>query len=386
MAGEYLEKYTYEYLLAQALAQVPDTLDKREGSVIYDAIAPACYELSEMYMQLRQIVQQTYVSTASGQYLDLRVQEQGLSRYAATYAVKKAAFTNASGNPVNIPIGSRFSTIADADSINYEITAEYLDEFGDAIPGAYQLTCETLGTSGNAYTGNLLPITYISGLATAIMSDIIIPARDEETDEELLIRYLAKANQKSFGGNIAQYDEMMKSIDGVGEVQVYPVWNGGGTVKLSVIDAEYNPVTNDFITALQLEVDPENAVGEQGTGLGRDPIGHKVTIVAPTAVTMNVSATLALKPGYTLISVQTPIEEAIDAYLLEIRQQWGLSDELNNYSSAVYLARVTAAMLSVAGILNVTNTKLNGSAADIILTEDVITQELPLLGTVILSE
>jgi uncharacterized phage protein gp47/JayE len=386
MAGEYLEKYTYEYLLAQALAQVPDTLDKREGSVIYDAIAPACYELSEMYMQLRQIVQQTYVSTASGQYLDLRVQEQGLSRYAATYAVKKAAFTNASGNPVNIPIGSRFSTIADADSINYEVTAEYLDESGDAVPGAYQLTCETLGTSGNAYTGNLLPITYISGLATAIMSDIIIPARDEETDEELLIRYLAKANQKSFGGNIAQYDEMMKSIDGVGEVQVYPVWNGGGTVKLSVIDAEYNPVTNDFITALQLEVDPENAVGQQGTGLGRAPIGHKVTIVAPTAVTINVTATLALKPGYTLISVQTPIEEAIDAYLLEIRQQWGLSDELNNYSSAVYLARVTAAMLSVAGILNVTNTKLNGSAADIILTEDVITQELPLLGTVILSE
>jgi uncharacterized phage protein gp47/JayE len=386
MAGEYLEKYTYEYLLAQALAQVPETLDKREGSVIYDAIAPACYELSEMYMQLRQIVQQTYVSTASGQYLDLRVQEQGLERYAATYAVKKAVFANSIGSPVSIPIGSRFSTIVDADSTNYEVTAEYLDEFGDAVPGAYQLTCETLGTSGNAYAGNLLPITYISGLATAIMSDIIIPARDEETDEELLIRYLAKANQKSFGGNIAQYDEMMKSIDGVGEVQVYPVWNGGGTVKLSVIDAEYNPVTNDFITALQLEVDPENAVGEQGTGLGRAPIGHKVTIVAPTAITINVTATLALKPGYTLISVQTPIEEAIDAYLLEIRQQWGLSDELNNYSSAVYLARVTAAMLSVAGILNVTNTKLNGSAADIILTEDVITQELPLLGTVILSE
>jgi uncharacterized phage protein gp47/JayE len=386
MAGEYLEKYTYEYLLAQALAQVPETLDKREGSVIYDAIAPACYELSEMYMQLRQIVQQTYVSTASGQYLDLRVQEQGLERYAATYAVKKAVFANSIGSPVSIPIGSRFSTIVDADSTNYEVTAEYLDEFGDAVPGAYQLTCETLGTSGNAYAGNLLPITYISGLATAIMSDIIIPARDEETDEELLIRYLAKANQKSFGGNIAQYDEMMKSIDGVGEVQVYPVWNGGGTVKLSVIDAEYNPVTNDFITALQLEVDPENAVGEQGTGLGRAPIGHKVTIVAPTAITINVTATLALKPGYTLISVQTPIEEAIDAYLLEIRQQWGLSDELNNYSSAVYLARVTAVMLSVAGILNVTNTKLNGSAADIILTEDVITQELPLLGTVILSE
>lgn len=386
MAGEYLEKYTYEYLLSQALAQVPDTLDKREGSIIYDAVAPACYELAEMYMQLRQIVQQTYVSTANGEYLDLRVQEQGLERYAATYAVKKAAFANASGNPVIIPIGSRFSTIADADSINYEVTAEYRDEDGNVVPGAYQLICETLGTSGNTYAGSLLPITYISGLATAIMSDIIIPARDEETDEELLVRYLAKANKKSFGGNIAQYDEMLKSIDGVGEVQVYPVWNGGGTVKVSVIDAEYNPITADFINALQQEVDPENAEGQQGTGLGRAPIGHKVTVVSPAAVTINVTAKIALKPGYTLISVQTPIETAINDYLLEIRQQWGLSDEMNNYSSAVYLARVTAAMLLVPGVLNVTNTQLNGSAADIILTENATTQELPLLGTVILSE
>ena len=168
MAGEYLEKYTYEYLLAQALAQVPDTLDKREGSIIYDAIAPACYELAEIYMQLRQIVQQTYVSTANGEYLDLRVQEQGLERYAATHAVKKAVFANDSGNPVSIPIGSRFSTIADAASMNYEVTAEYKDSEGNVVPGAYQLTCEVLGTAGNAYTGNLLPISYISGLATAV--------------------------------------------------------------------------------------------------------------------------------------------------------------------------------------------------------------------------
>jgi len=26
----------------------------------------------------------------------------------------------------------------------------------------------------------------------------------------------------------------------VGDVKVYPVWNGGGTVKLVIIDSEYN--------------------------------------------------------------------------------------------------------------------------------------------------
>ena len=34
--SQYLEKYTPEYLLAQALESVPDDIDKREGAIIYD--------------------------------------------------------------------------------------------------------------------------------------------------------------------------------------------------------------------------------------------------------------------------------------------------------------------------------------------------------------
>ena len=38
-----------------------------------------------------------------------------------------------------------------------------------------------------------------------------------------------------FGGNIAQYRQWAKEIPGIGGVQVYPVWAGGGTVKLSTV-------------------------------------------------------------------------------------------------------------------------------------------------------
>jgi uncharacterized phage protein gp47/JayE len=382
MIGDYLDKYTFKYLMESALDNVPDSLDKREGSIIYDALAPACYELAEHYMELKKILENTFASTASNEYLDLRAAEQGLKRYAASYAVKRGDFLTSSGNPAVIPIGSRFSVISDTLNLNYTVTEAYLDEFGAVVPGAYRMTCEEIGTQGNSYTGPLIPITFIPNLKTATLSDLLVPARDEETDDELRDRYFLTVNDKPFGGNLAQYDEVLKGIDGVGEVQIYPVWNGGGSVKLSVIDAEYNIITNDFITTLQNMIDPT----PQGTGLGLAPIGHTVTVTTPTEKTIDITATVVLESGYTLGQVTPLIEEAIESYLLGLREIWGIADDLNNYALAVYIARINAAVLGVAGIANITGTTINGLASDLILTQDATTQELPVLGTVIVSE
>lgn len=384
--GTELQKYTYAYLMSTALSQVPDTIDKREGSIIYDALAPACYQLADYYMQLYTIVQETYVLTATGSWLEQRTMEYGISRQVATKAIKRADFTNQADQPMTISIGSRFSTISSTTPVTYQVVAQYLDSEGAAVAGAYRLECETEGIIGNEYTGNLIPISYVANIKTAVMSSILSPAQDVETDASLRNRYLAKVNAKSFGGNIAQYRELMLDMDGVGAVQVYPVWNGGGTVKLSVIDAEYNLVTTDFVNALQDMIDPENASPEPSTGLGLAPIGHKVTVVSPTGVACNISATLVLKAGYTIAGVQTLVETAIGAYLLELRELWGTSDELNNYSTSVYVARITSSILSVAGIANVTDVLLNGSASDLVLMENATTQQLPTLGTVTLSE
>lgn len=386
MIGDYLEQYTFEYLMEQALSRVPDTIDKREGSIIYDALAPACYELSEYYMNLRKILIDTFASTASGEYLDLRVAEQGISRFQATHAVKKGEFTTTSDNPAMIPIGSRFSSISDYMPINYVVTEIYKNEFGEPVPGAYLLRCEELGSKGNSYSGNIIPIDNIPNLKTAILTDLIIPAQDIEDDEDLRIRYFNKVNEKAFGGNVAQYDEELKAIDGVGEVQIYPVWNGGGTVKCSIIDAEYNAVSEDFINTIQNMIDPENAQGVQGTGLGIAPIGHQVTITTPTEKVINVEADVVLINGFTLVQIKPLIESAINEYLLDLRKQWGIGDELNNYSLAVYLSRISAAILSVTGVANVTNVKLNDDTQDIILTQNSSLQEIPILGEVIINE
>ena len=46
------EQFNYDYFMQSMLANVPDDLDKREGSVIWDALAPAALELDTAYMFL----------------------------------------------------------------------------------------------------------------------------------------------------------------------------------------------------------------------------------------------------------------------------------------------------------------------------------------------
>ena len=46
------EEMTYEELLRIKLAQVADSLDKREGSIIFDALAPNSLESAMIYSAL----------------------------------------------------------------------------------------------------------------------------------------------------------------------------------------------------------------------------------------------------------------------------------------------------------------------------------------------
>ena len=117
------------------------------------------------------------------------------------------------------------------------------------------------------------------------------------------------------------------------------------------------------------------------------PIGAQVTVVAPTALTVNVSATLTLASGYQIGQVQQPIEDAINAYLLSVRQAWDENTSSTDvvYAADVYIARITAAIVGVTGVVNATNVQLNGGTSDLILTENGTTQQAPVLGTVTLS-
>ena len=207
---------TYQNILEQMLAQVPATYDTRETAPIPTALSPAAYQLAGFYISLNQVQMQAFIQTATGQALDYLAIIAGLTRYSASPAVRLGIFD------IAVPIGSRYSTINGADSINFQATAATTGPTqGDYY---YQLTAETPGTIGNDYTGPILPITAIPGLNSAQITDILVPGDDEETDEDFRARIIEALNDRPFGGNIASYRTYIMAIDGVGAVQVYPTW------------------------------------------------------------------------------------------------------------------------------------------------------------------
>lgn len=363
---------TYANLLAAMLAYIPNTYDKRDTAPIPTALGPAAYTLEGFYLTLDQVQQQAFIQMASGESLDYLAVIGGLTRYPASYAVRLGVFNMA------VPIGSRFSTINGENSINFTVTAATDTEY------QYQLTAETAGTVGNEYTGAILPINSIPGLTSAQITDIIISGDNEETDAALRARLIEALTDRPFGGNIAAYRTEIMSMDGVGAVQVWPTWNGGGTVKCSVVDDTYAPASQTLIDTIQNQIDPPTS----GYGLGMAPIGAQVTISTATTVTIDVSATVTLQAGYTLSQVTPAIEEGIASYISEVASGWGtqLGTTTVIYAANVYLARISAAIVSVTGVVNVQDVTINGSAADLMLTESGELQEIPAMGTVTLSE
>ena len=69
----YSENNDFDSILQRLLNNVSDELDKRQGSIIYDALAPAAAELAQAYIALDVYTDQTYLATAVGENLDNRV-------------------------------------------------------------------------------------------------------------------------------------------------------------------------------------------------------------------------------------------------------------------------------------------------------------------------
>ena len=50
-----MAEWGFNQILSRMLAAVPDDVDKREGSIIYDALAPAALMMAEQYFMLKQL-------------------------------------------------------------------------------------------------------------------------------------------------------------------------------------------------------------------------------------------------------------------------------------------------------------------------------------------
>ena len=399
------ETYDFDYLMDRMLSNIEDSVDKREGSIIYDALAPAALELSNFYVALDMIVDEMFGDTASYYYLIKRAAERGLTPKQATKAVCKAEI---SPTTVTLSAGDRFS----CGDLNFSVSGAVEGE-----DGVWKIECETDGTAGNLSTGTLLPIETVEGLETASLTELLIPGEEEEDVETFRTRYYSSFNSKSYGGDREDYITKVNEINGVGGCKVKRAWeNGyrpadmipssevktwfnqqsastvgtdvyewiskvynaandkllttGGTVKLTIIDSQFNVPSSTLVKSVQEEIDPVETAGE---GYGTAPVGHVVNVQGVNEVTVNFDFTITYESGVTFTDIQTLIESAVDGKIAELRQSWSTSDNI-----IVRVSAFEALLLNINGIVDVTGTTINGVAGNLTLDENSI----PVRGTV----
>jgi uncharacterized phage protein gp47/JayE len=358
------ENQTEEVILDRMMNKISNDLDKREGSIIYNALAPAAQEVAKMYSDMDYFLKCTFASPdMPDEFLDLRVAEEGLKREKPTYAIKKGYFYNEENELIDIPLNSRFSI----EDFNF-IAVEKIST------GLYKMQCETTGIEGNSITGPLIPIEYIEGLSIATLGELIIPGEDKEDNYSLFNRYIEHLNEKPYGGNIADYKINTRAIEGVGTVKVFPIWNGGGTVKIVFLDSDYSVPTKELIDKVQTILDP---VQNQGKGFGVAPVGHIVTVLGAKDIEINIETKLLLKRGLTIGQIQEDIEKVIKDYLLNLRKQWHEED-----NTIVRISQIEARILNVEGVADLFNTKINDKEENLTLG----TEEVPMFKEVVLSE
>lgn len=341
------ETKTYEALMSEKLSRVPADLDKREGSIIFDALAPNALESAMLYAALDTVLDETFADTASRTRLIRRAAERGITPLPATAAVGVGEFD------ADIAVGTRFS----CDKFNWVVT--------DKISaGKYRLTCETAGAEPNGYTGQLIPIEHIPGLGTATLTSIAINGEDEEDTDVFRKRYFDSFSGQSYGFNRRQYIEVTEALPGVGGCKPYRAWKGAGTVKLVITDSNFGAPSDALVASVQTAIDPTVNSGE---GLGLVPIDHTVTVVGATGTQINIVTKLTFAAGWSITECRPYIEAAVDGYFRELNATWS-----DNSALIVRVSRIEAGLLALDGIADIEDTKLNGSASNLTLDKDAV--------------
>lgn len=346
------ENTTYEVILNRMMDRVRadyPNIDTREGSIIFNALAPAALELAIMYTELDNVLTESFVATASRGGILLGCQQMGMDimQFASTFGTHKGLFD------VEVPISSRWN----CDLYNYTVT-EYIGE--EDGYHAYKLECETAGSEPNNTTGDLTAITDMpNDLTYAKVVECIIEGENTKSDDEIRKAYFEFVNSTVTDGNISQYERWCSEYEGIGHYKVFPLWNGDNTVKVSVLSASNQAASDELVAEFQEYLDP----GVTGMGDGVAPIGAFVTVTTATEIPISVSATVHLKSGYTDTSA---IDEALENYF----------SELAYTKSVVSYMAVGAVILSAEGVDTINNLTINGGTSDISLDDE----EIPSVG------
>ena len=356
--SEFTKNWTdFSAMVTATLARQDSTLDKREGSVLYDFASITDNNISSFALEIADLFDQMFLTSSTGTYLDQHAARSNVVRHEASACTRKAYFYSTDDPDTivypTIPLESSWSgKLSDGSSVSWIYKARVDDTIDYEV-----FECQVTGSLANDEEITLSSTTYAT-YDVVLQLVPLIYGEDDEDDDALILRTQTVEKTPAFGGNRTDYKEKVEEIDGVGACQVYPAWDGGGTVLLSISSpVEDAPTVSTYLTnEIKNLVDPVDAEGE---GVGYAPIGHSVTVQSVGTETIKFVITdVAIARSYQPTNVTAAIKTALaEAFTEKIHTVWSTYDSVSfDYVSQLTLSELEYIIMGVAGVRNVAGT------------------------------
>ena len=310
----------------------------------------AAAQIYSLYAYNEWVSNQCFPQTATGEYLDYHGQIRGLTRKSALYAGGNIQFS--------IPAPLKGDVQIEAGTVCMTGTGLRFETTENGTIKAGELSCtiparaQKAGETGNVAAGTIVFMTAAPvGVSDCNNIAAFTGGADEEDDESFRVRILSSFRQLPNGANAAYYEKEALGIDGVTGVRVLPKRRGLGTVDV-IITGENGMPTEELIDTVRKRFEETRE------------ICVKVSVLAPKAVPLNVTAKIDVAEGYTFEEVSAKVTEAIQNYF-----NGSLLGE------NVLMAKLGSIIFSVEGV---SNYSLLAPEADLKVKED----ELPRAGTI----
>lgn len=326
-----------------------------EGSLAYNSCVRQALKLEEVYADMEDIYDNMLPDKMELDYLIRYALERGISYNYATYPKVRGVFKQ------SIELGELLT----CNDFDYEVTRD-LGAFN------YELTCTTAGVDANTNLGELEPADYIDDYEGGEITEILEPGVDDEDVEVFRERVLGTFQNKAFGGNKADYRHYVDSLPGVGGCKPRRRAEGSSTIFVYLLSSDYDVPSDGVVAKVQEKVDPEQSHGE---GDGMAPICHCVIIKPVESFTIDIETKIIWDDGYSFETCKSMVEAILEEYFLSLRKGWEKAEDEN---TIIRVSQIEARLLGVEGVLDVTETKLNGQDANVILSFE----KIPLRGEI----
>lgn len=339
------ENMTEKLILNRMKEAVSNGIDTTEGTFSHDLLSPSANEIARLYASMDFALSQAFLVEAEGDYLTDKALEFGVERKDEQKAVGTVTFYGATGT--RIP---KHSIVATMRNLQYEtiedavITEETVDVTVQALEAGEQYNVEPFAIKSLS--------TSITGITKVENKEIFVGGRLVESDDALRKRTFDKIMYPSASGNANHYKDWAYSINGVGAAKVIPVWNGPGTVKVIILDANKKPANSALIGKVFNHIEANR------------PIGATVTVGTANTVDFMLSVDIKQMGSALMEDIRAELKEKVNAYLHKI----AFEQEKVSYN------KIVAILETMDSVADYKNVKINGLGIgeDLILQSDQI--------------